>query len=196
MELTGDREIVLLEPTLGRSLRIMWAWYWRYITLGFGPFAVALSLKVFEHQIPDDPNDLESMYFVFVALAALAPFWAFPYAFKMVMNKTFKNFRIGFADLLSATPPNFVAPTLRQVWTVWWAVTWRSALWAVLGIELAVVAVVVGAMNFYPAWGSSPALGTPGIQELLMWLLAHVGWFIASVFTLRRILNKDFEHFR
>jgi len=199
MALTGQTDAVLLEPTLGHALRIMWAWYWRYITLGFGPFGVALLLKVWPYQLPDDPDDLETMYFLIVALAASAPFWAFPYTFRMAMNREFKNFRIGFADLLSTTPPDFVAPKLSQVWTVWWTLTWRSALWGLacfLAADLVVVAVISGAIKLHPAWESSPALHAHSLERLLIWLFAHVGWFIASVFTLRRILSKDFEHFR
>jgi len=199
MALTGETDAVLLEPTLGHALRIMWAWYWRYITLGFGPFGVALLLKVWPYQLPDDPDDLETMYFLIVALAASAPFWAFPYTFRMAMNRDFKNFRIGFADPLSTTPANFISPTYPQVWTVWWALTWRSALWGLacfLAVDFVVVAVIFGAIKLHPAWDSSLAPGTQSLARLLGWFVAHVCWFIASVFTLRRILSKDFEQFR
>jgi len=199
MALTGETDAVLLEPTLGHALRIMWAWYWRYMTLGFGPFAVTLLLKLLPYSVPDDPNDLETMYFLIVALAASAPVWAFPFTFRMALNKDFKNFRIGFAVPLSTTPLEFVAPTLNQVRTVWWSLTWRSALWGLacfLAADLVVVSAVSGVIKLHPAWESSPPLHTLSLERLLIWLLAHVGWFIASVFTLRRILSKDFEHFR
>lgn len=196
MTLTGETEAVLLEPTLSHALSIMWAWYWRYITLGFIPFAVGLSLRIWEYQPPGDSDDLEGLYFLIVALAMFAPLWAFPFTFRMAMNKDFKNFRIGFASPLSITPADFVAPTFPQVWTVWWAATWRSGMWGLacfLAADFAVVAVV---FQLHPAWELSPALQTHSLERVLIWLLAHAGWFIASVFTLRRILNKEFEDFR
>lgn len=192
-----EREITFVEPTPSRVLKIMWAWYWRYIAIGLGSPALFLFLRQWEHQMP---ILLKLAYFLLGLFAMSAPLWAYPYAFRIVLNMTFKTFRIGFAEKPSTTPPNFLAPTLRQVRAVWWAFTWRSALWGLACVACVTVLIAfiekLGFIQIGPNVGT-PVGQTPALEaSLIAWFLGHVAWLIASVFVLGRILRKEFRHFQ
>lgn len=80
-----------------------------------------------------------------------------------------------------------LAPTWVHAVHFWWALTWRSVLWAVLvGLALYVPTFVLALVGAYVA----------NLSEFVVTVMGYVIAGLVQIFVLRELLDKDFRKFR
>src|SRR3990167_7004044 len=91
------------------------------------------------------------------------------------------------SEARSGSEPVFVAPTLGHAARVWWAFTWRQALWSIpFSLPIVIVLLFIARLVGLPEqWLGSL---TPG--------MGFLAGLVVGVFVLKRVFRKEFRHFR
>src|SRR3989338_90052 len=178
-----------LSPTLGHAVRFMWAWVWRWVLFGLGAVIVVnvplmgLSLMAGGSSTATDVVSLLGSF--------LVVFGAQVYTLWNILDKDFSGFGVRLMEVASearsGSEPVFVAPTLGHAARVWWAFTWRQALWSIpFSLPIVIVFLFIARLVGLPEqWLGSL---TPGLG-----FLPERG---VGVFVLKRVFRKEFRHFR
>jgi hypothetical protein len=179
-------EIEYVPKTVGRALRIWWAFYWRKLIL-FAALVAALVMAV------DRLNETGSIPFRFsYDLIGFGPYVvnyaAALFVLHFILRKQFKTFRIALVAIQNAAAEP-LPPTPSRTLRIWWTYSWRTFAYSI-GIYLVVslpMALLVGTLGtIFPRWNDvfaySAALAIEGAAGLFV---------IYS-----NILDEDFGDFR
>jgi hypothetical protein len=176
-----------IPKTLGRGLRIWWAFYWRK-SLVFAIFVTALLLTV---------NPLYER--------GAIPFWLFHYllefgpyainyavalpAIHFVLKKKFRDFRIGLVATETGTGAEVLQPAFARAFRIWWTYSWRTfayciGIYFVVSIPLGLLVGTLG--TIFPRWNDAFAYSAGLAIE------GAAGLFVIY----SNILDEDFSDFR
>lgn len=201
MESQEVNHFILLEPTFQRTLRIWWAWFWRWALLGGIPVALAYSADYYNTHSSQHSGLLAVV--VFLAVVG-CPYWAYTYSFRQIFDKSLGGVRIRLQPLSPAVaanqPQTFLAPTrlltlkIRKKWTR------RSLRWG-LGLLITLLLLVHYVGNERIKGQQAPT-GTASVELMIGSLLiaafcgAFLGWLVGTAFELKSIFKGDFGEFR
>jgi hypothetical protein len=199
---TAVNDFIFLEPTFRRSLRIWWAWFWRWAVLGVTPVAVAYSVDYY-YTHSSKPSGLVAVA-VFL-MVVVAPFWAYTYTFRVLFEKSLGGVRIRLQPLSPTRstnqPQTFLTPTrllIRKVRKKWTQRSWRWGLGFLIAMLL---------FGLYEAddWLKRPHVLTgPNSADslvasfliIVLFFGTPVGWLVGTALELKSIFKKDFGEFR
>jgi hypothetical protein len=125
-----------IQPTLGHALRVWWAFYWRTnVVTAVATVIATLALRLMYE------NVLITATYVRWG-AKLAPY-IFSYGtaifvLRFVLHKRFRHFRMAVWSQAEQPSAMDEKPAWRRVIRVWWAFSWRSLIFSLVG------SVVVG----------------------------------------------------
>jgi len=189
----ADRDIISLEVTFRRTLRIWWAWFWRWAILGGTPVALAWSLSYCAEQL-DVRSALGSAIVASMELlAVVALFWAYTRSFQLIFGKNLG----GFGIRLQTNSSTFLTPTpllIRKIRKKW---TRRSRRWGQLGflfvlIVLSYYVVIRAGRMVARSADDAPFV----IISLALCCGLPLGWLFGSVLELKSIFKEDFGEFK
>lgn len=178
-----------LDPTLGRTFRIWWAWFWRWVLFWLAS-AIVLNLPIAGVALLLGGTQRIASYVSAVA-ASMALVAAQIYTLWNILDKRFGEFEVRVQDISATTPSipagTFIAATLGQAFKVWWAWFWRSLVWGFL------CTLPVG---FFGQFVTRFVRWPETVYMSITFATVNVVWLLASVYVLKRILQRDFRRFR
>jgi hypothetical protein len=192
----ADRDIIFLEATFRRALRIWWAWFWRWAVLGGTPVALAGSLSYCAFELGVDPALGSAIFPLTELLAVVALFWAYTRSFQLIFGKNLGGFVIRLQTNSSTflTPTPFLIRKIRKKWAR------RSRRWGQLGFLLILILFGVyiatvrlerpTAVTTEPGWVMSWVVG------VALLLGVGPGWLFGTLLELKSIFNEDFGEFK
>jgi hypothetical protein len=192
--------LVLVEPTFRRALRIWWSWLWRFALLGGIPVILAGSADYYNHHLPE-PSGLVALV-IFLTIVVV-PFWAYRYTFRVIFEKTFAGLQVRLQPLsLSGSanqPQTFVAPTklrTREVRKKWTRRSWRWGLGFLVALLVFGAFAADGALRRLHAGPDSAEALVASFLIIVMFCGAPLGWLVGSAWELKSIFKEDFGEFR
>jgi hypothetical protein len=174
-----------IQPNINHALRVWWAFYWRtnVAAIVLTVLVTRLLRLMFQSALISPDVALWS--------AKIAPY-AFFYAAAMpvmrfVLHKRFRSFRIAVWARDGQPPSADQKPTYNQAIRVWWAFTWRVAIYGALATTMAGFPLRFIAGLFAPS---------PQISALLQVCIALIVQAAVALFVLySNILDEDMADF-
>lgn len=189
MGIFREAETKFIRPTLGHALRIWWALAWRSIVGWLIATGLVACLRLILEGIFNARVATFAVFLVSLGVQVVA--------LRIVLDTDFGDFSVcllpkrlapapaseqglpaGERGLERAATPaasRFLEPSLGHTLTIWWALTWRVFVWA-----------------FGASFLAGALISIPQFVILLSALVSCV----ASVLVLKRLLTKEFRHFR
>jgi hypothetical protein len=174
-----------IQPNIGHALRVWWAFYWRTLVTALVLTTVATGV-------------IRLMYQAHLISPYLAVWTAkvIPYVFfystaipvmRFVLHKRFRHFRIAVWSQGGQPPSSDEKPTYNQAIRVWWAFTWRVAVYGALATTMAGFPLRFVAGLFAPS---------PEMSRLLEMVIGMIVQAAVALFVLySNILDEDMADF-
>lgn len=197
METPVDTDIIFLEATFRRALRVWWAWFSRWAVLGGTPVALAWSLSYCASQL--DVRSAPGVAIVCLTVAVVALFWAYTHSFHLIFGKNLGGFRIRLQINSSAflSPTPLMTRKIRKKWAR------RSRRWGQLGFLLMLILIGVYVASKRLERGTAVTSDPDEAYRVLSWVAMSalvlgvpLGWLFGSLLELKSIFKEDFGEFR
>jgi hypothetical protein len=131
-----------IQPTLNHGLRVWWAFYWRTSVIsGVLSFAAAYGV----HQLYE--NTTTSAILIQWTQRLIPYVFSYAVAFfvmRSILHKDFRHFRVALSSQSQAPGAQSLEPTFRRTLRVWWAYSWRTAIFGI--VALVIVSFPMGLM--------------------------------------------------
>lgn len=174
-----------IQPTFGHALRVWWALYWR-------TFAIAVVfIAITTYRLREIYED--------TLVSAKVIFWASklnPYVFfylvaffvmRFVLHKRFRHFRIAVWPIGGQPVYDSTKPTLSLTLRVWWAYSWRTVIYSLVGT------VVVGFPIGLTLGLFAPPPAVLFLFRLVLSIVVEAGVGLYVIYS--KILDEDFAEF-